>query len=89
MYAAKANEVAKMGSIQINENFNQLFASKAPKRLWVHNLVSNSYMYFKVAMYVSLFKDLNIITVTGIMEAQKVSSLECLLQYVKKKKRWL
>ena len=32
-YAAKANELAAMGSTQINENFNHMVASKAPKRL--------------------------------------------------------
>lgn len=32
-YAAKADELADLGSTQVNENFNHMVSSKAPKRL--------------------------------------------------------
>lgn len=32
-YAAKANELAVLGSTQVNENFNHMVSSIAPKRL--------------------------------------------------------
>jgi hypothetical protein len=32
-YAAKADDLATLGSTQVNENFNHMVASKAPKRL--------------------------------------------------------
>lgn len=32
-YAAKADELAVLGSTQVNENFNHMVSSKAPKRL--------------------------------------------------------
>ena len=32
-YAGKAEELSNVGSTQLNENFNQMVSSKAPKRL--------------------------------------------------------
>ena len=32
-YAEKASELVSMGSTQINENFNHMVSSKAPKRM--------------------------------------------------------